>query len=755
VRRSGTHPPWLPRGHRRRPCVHAAEACSRCGVLVGELLARAFAGGGKEGAQDRVPQDCREGSAAIMWRQQPKSPPQMNSQRTCTLHCTVVDKARQARLAALAAASPSSSSDLVLVRQLSAGEKERADRANAESEGCEQQARADSAELAAVESELNQLKAAIEMVGQPEPELEPEPEPELESEPEPQPHPQPQEPGPEPGRPEPAEPEPELAGTRWQFSTSRKWCDFSDSHWESILTKAHEEVWSWSADVVSSFVRTKLRVSHESQDGYVCDVAPHQMVQLNVSSNRKRLLRMKSSGVSKVGGEFWLSIVAPIGNCQAWQVSGRERAMSKYQDCKAQTKALFELVYGRLKLRESVRMDSDGTLLQRLADEVVWHRKELELLAGGWERGYGPHGRRWQDGNESVGKIIFVEGLGKVKVDNFEKSKLWTSRHTVRPVKRNAASPDFIPTTDFERYQIRFRKHVHGYHVADVYLRRKRDNHDLRWLVQDPHLLPTWLTPHTGTANPQHIPADWRMPSDVNFLNYEVPRSDQEVWTHVCGRVNLPGFTVTRIRRVQNKYLWKEHQNKISLMVSDIGERQLKMRRLFHSTGPKTLQKIIEGVGMGAGLNPNLSNEGEYGNGIYFAEHAMYCAALRGDWLQSIEEVAVDMLASRDESVRHQHVECTHKPCTCASEQLGDPKRVRQRALQLEADAPAEIQLLLARVALGVTKDFGSRCLSSRSGSERINMKEWPGSRRLPPVQTSSGLPVHYDSVTCVLPVDS
>jgi hypothetical protein len=79
-------------------------------------------------------------------------------------------------------------------------------------------------------------------------------------------------------------------------------------------------------------------------------------------------------------------------------------------------------------------------------------------------------------------KIIFVEGLGKVKVVKFIKqSKAWTSLHTVRPLQRIAALPDLRPTQDFERRQITFRYDaVHKSWVADLYLRRKHDDRDLR-----------------------------------------------------------------------------------------------------------------------------------------------------------------------------------------------------------------------------------------------------------------------------------
>jgi hypothetical protein len=476
-----------------------------------------------------------------MWWWQSKSPPEMNPQRACTLHRALVDKdkARQARLVRLEtlAAECSSSSPgtellvrtpsagELLVRNLSAGERARADQANAQSEAWEQQARTDSAELAAVKSEISQLEAATEC----QPELEPEPE--REPQPQPQPQLQPQEPQPEP------EPEREPAGATWQFCTRSGWRDFADIHWESILTEAHGEVWSWCANVMGSFVRARP-VSHESEDGYVCDVAPQRMVQLNVRSNRKRLLRIAPSVVAKVdGGEFWLAAVAR-GKCQAWHVSGRERAMKEYQECKVQPKALYELVHGRLEPEQrSAKLDTDDTL--RLVDEVVWKRKERELLAGGWEHGYGENGQRWQDGDKSVGKIIFVEGLGKVKVVKFTKqSKGWTSRHTVRPLQRIAALPDLRLTQDFERRQITFRYDaVHKSWVADLYLRRKHDDRDLRWLVQGRDLSPTRQTPPTGAANSQHIPDDWmRMPGNVYFLDCD---ATDQAWTDVCDRSRL------------------------------------------------------------------------------------------------------------------------------------------------------------------------------------------------------------------------
>jgi hypothetical protein len=150
----------------------------------------------------------------------------------------------------------------------------------------------------------------------------------------------------------------------------------------------------------------------------------------------------------------------------------------------------------------------------------------------------------------------------------------------------------------------------------------------------------------------------------------------------------------------------------------------------------------------------------------------VYCAAYAGGWLESCEQVAQNVLADEDTHVEHRRLRggvlspaCQKKRCTCASEQLGDA-RVRVGALALEAAAPPELQLILARVALGVTKDFGGRCLSFRSvGGEPITFDEWPSNRDrlrlLPPerpleqpgaaghTNTGSRTIQLYDSVTC------
>jgi hypothetical protein len=216
------------------------------------------------------------------------------------------------------------------------------------------------------------------------------------------------------------------------------------------------------------------------------------------------------------------------------------------------------------------------------------------------------------------------------------------SPHTVKALGAAAVFLHDMPCArflkDFERRGIHFRRDGDTQRwtvVADVYLRRKRADRDLRWLVKEDH------RSRAGTANLMHtehgavrgpvgsqpaittqshpqpsVPQSWKPMADgANFWMGEIPRSNSAVWADVCARVrdSLPGYRVSKVRRVQNKYLWREHQNAISQMTSSIGEQELNMRTLFHSFGTHALHKIVKGTGAGSGLNPNASNKGEYG----------------------------------------------------------------------------------------------------------------------------------------------
>ena len=79
--------------------------------------------------------------------------------------------------------------------------------------------------------------------------------------------------------------------------------------------------------------------------------------------------------------------------------------------------------------------------------------------------------------------------------------------------------------------------------------------------------------------------------------------------------------TVTRIERVQNKFLWRRYQaKKISMLTKNKGI--INERVLFHGTRTTAPEKICKGKNA-SGFDCRLGN-GYYGNGAYFATDSSY-----------------------------------------------------------------------------------------------------------------------------------
>jgi hypothetical protein len=111
----------------------------------------------------------------------------------------------------------------------------------------------------------------------------------------------------------------------------------------------------------------------------------------------------------------------------------------------------------------------------------------------------------------------------------------------------------------------------------------------------------------------------------------------------------------------------------------------------------------------GSGFETRLARAGEYGNGAYFAQHAIYPLAFRTNGYRDREEEALDW--------------------------------------SVPQDAGTTIRLLWARVALGNVCDFGPRCASDRGAAAAAAAAvppglyhDWPkdghptrGHRRRPP----------------------
>lgn len=89
------------------------------------------------------------------------------------------------------------------------------------------------------------------------------------------------------------------------------------------------------------------------------------------------------------------------------------------------------------------------------------------------------------------------------------------------------------------------------------------------------------------------------------------------------------------------------------------------------------------------GFDPRNGRQGEYGKGVYFAEHALYCIAYAEGWLDSNSKVA------------------------------NEQKRVAIARNE-------EIVLLWSRVILGECKDWDAKCRSARCPQEHAQ-KAWDG----------------------------
>jgi hypothetical protein len=212
-------------------------------------------------------------------------------------------------------------------------------------------------------------------------------------------------------------------------------------------------------------------------------------------------------------------------------------------------------------------------------------------------------------------------------------------------------------------------------------------------------------------ARPEPPPPPGPDMAGRQFVRSKVERSsaeDRATWEEVQSRVaeSLPEYTVDRIERLQNIDLWRHYfLFKFNLEHSTHGG-EVNERTLFHWTLPKNFDLITGNDG--SGFETRLARQGEYGNGAYFAQHAIYPLVYRTNNYK-------DSRKALDWSVPQ--------------------------------DSGTTIRLLWARVALGKVCDFGPRCASSRgdaaanlAGEPRGLHSDWPmdghptrGDRRRPP----------------------
>jgi hypothetical protein len=131
-----------------------------------------------------------------------------------------------------------------------------------------------------------------------------------------------------------------------------------------------------------------------------------------------------------------------------------------------------------------------------------------------------------------------------------------------------------------------------------------------------------------GTDHGLVYPEHWELGDrDKNLELKDVARGTDE-WNTVAGRFETAereGWRMVRVRRIQNRYLWRYCQYEKSRMCElrpDAGE--ITTQQLWHGTGPTDPREIYMGQ---EGFDVRYSRPGLWGRGIYFAKSALYSAS--------------------------------------------------------------------------------------------------------------------------------
>eukprot|EP00277_Geminigera_cryophila_P011613 CAMPEP_0179436046 /NCGR_PEP_ID=MMETSP0799-20121207/20063_1 /TAXON_ID=46947 /ORGANISM="Geminigera cryophila, Strain CCMP2564" /LENGTH=205 /DNA_ID=CAMNT_0021215839 /DNA_START=289 /DNA_END=907 /DNA_ORIENTATION=+ len=119
---------------------------------------------------------------------------------------------------------------------------------------------------------------------------------------------------------------------------------------------------------------------------------------------------------------------------------------------------------------------------------------------------------------------------------------------------------------------------------------------------------------------------------------------------------------ISQKERVQNNFLQSQYKNKQRCMEVVNGESEINEKKLFHGTSRWDPQVLCTG---NQGFDPRVSNDGFYGQGVYFAQNPDY------------SHLYAHRVRKRTGS----------SPSLCTSEEV--------------------FQIVLASVACGISKDFG------------------------------------------------
>lgn len=119
------------------------------------------------------------------------------------------------------------------------------------------------------------------------------------------------------------------------------------------------------------------------------------------------------------------------------------------------------------------------------------------------------------------------------------------------------------------------------------------------------------------------LPANWSPMNSQSLLVVEL-RRDQPEYSSVASSFHqtCPNFTIEKIERIQNPYLWNSYQVKKKAMDSKNGQTNNE-KLLFHGTDADSLPHVN-----GNGFNRSYAgkNAVAYGKGTYFAVDASYSA---------------------------------------------------------------------------------------------------------------------------------
>jgi hypothetical protein len=109
----------------------------------------------------------------------------------------------------------------------------------------------------------------------------------------------------------------------------------------------------------------------------------------------------------------------------------------------------------------------------------------------------------------------------------------------------------------------------------------------------------------------------------LGFVTCKVP-IDSTAATSLISLVqeSLPGAVLTNLIRVGNAELWRCYQTQKAELIRNSGGANVKL--LFHGTRTSPSKILGDGLFGHCGFDFRLSNDGQYGQGAYFARHAAY-----------------------------------------------------------------------------------------------------------------------------------